>query len=293
MALNYVEEPVEKETKPKKSTAKKQKELDLGVINEIVDANTAPEAKAKIQAYAKECGFKISKSNTSVDDMIVKLLEMADAKENEKLDIAPEPKEKTPFIEPVVVDDELENAEYVDEVIELGVVESIKIDDGVVNINTPNDVRIEFTPPKPLEYVDASGFKTLDELIEDEKTFVKEKMKSEIEEPKDEWSPIAGPERGLIPSLKNNQNQDTREPDLTYGFKPKVNLIGAVGNQYLNCPYWILDWILEKGPTWKSIIDTHEREPDKALLKTVLYYIQINGSVTLRESRNSRFHTIY
>ncbi|QMV29139.1 hypothetical protein AP1_0436 [Aeromonas phage AP1] len=126
-------------------TAKKQKELDLGVINEIVDANTAPEAKAKIQAYAKECGFKISKSNTSVDDMIVKLLEMADAKENEKLDLAPEPKEKTPFVEPVVVDDEFDN---VDEVIELGVVESIKIDDGVVNINTPNDVKIEFTPPK-------------------------------------------------------------------------------------------------------------------------------------------------
>ncbi|ASU00161.1 inhibitor of prohead protease [Aeromonas phage AS-zj] len=265
MALNYVEEPVEKETKPKKSTVKKQKELDLGVINEIVDANTAPEAKAKIQAYAKECGFKISKSNTSVDDMIVKLLEMADAKENEKLDLAPEPKEKTPFVEPVVVDDEFDN---VDEVIELGVVESIKIDDGVVNINTPNDVKIEFTPPKQPEYIDSSGFKTLDELIEDEKKFVKEKMNLET-------------------------TKDTQEPDLTYGFKPKVNLIGAVGNQYLNCPYWILDWILEKGPSWKSIIDTHEREPDKALLKTVLYYIQINGSVTLRESRNSRFHTIY
>lgn len=260
------------------------KELDLGVINEIIEENSAPDAKVKIQVYAKECGFKIGKSNISVDDMVVKLLEMADAKENQKLEYSPLNKIKTPEVysevKQITPEEELELAEDIEQFDPVVEEKEPFLNPGeVVSINDiPEDIKTEI--------VDA--IKSGEVVITAPTTPIEDTLLVNLPvglpEEIDPWFPPAGYNRGgLISGF---------EPDLS-GFTPRINLIGAVGQQYMNCPYWILDWILENGKDWKTKIETHPRETDHPILKTVLYYIQIHGSVTVRESRNSRYHTLY
>ncbi|QAY01275.1 inhibitor of prohead protease [Aeromonas phage ZPAH1] len=256
--------------------AKKEelKEFDLGVINEIVESNTAPEAKAKIQTYAKECGFKISKSNISVDDMIQKLLEMADEKENEKLNASPMDKVPTPKVD----------VEY-----------------------KPSETKVE-VPVEPMEPIGYNPpeveFEKLTEAIQKEELYIKEKLSmdgvgiptaDELIKTSGELYTPSVPEDGKSVEVAKTAASEPEKVDLDWmtGFTPKTSLIGVTGKQYMNCPYWILDWILETGPTWKSKISENPRVSDHAMLKTVLYYIVINGSVTVRESRNSQYHTLY
>ncbi|ADQ53085.1 Inh inhibitor of prohead protease gp21 [Aeromonas phage 65] len=258
------------------------KELDLGVINEIIEENSAPDAKVKIQVYAKECGFKIGKSNISVDDMVVKLLEMADAKENQKLEYSPLNKIKTPEVysevKQITPEEELELAEDIEQFDPVVEEKEPFLNPGeVVSINDiPEDIKTEIVDAiKSGEVVITAPTSPIEEVITGIHSYV--------------------PSLGTSPWFPPEQPKEIEinfEPDLS-GFTPRINLIGAVGQQYMNCPYWILDWILENGKDWKTKIETHPRETDHPILKTVLYYIQIHGSVTVRESRNSRYHTLY
>ena len=269
------------------------KELDLGVINEIIEENSAPDAKVKIQVYAKECGFKIGKSNISVDDMVTKLLEMADAKENQKLEYSPLNKIKTPEVytgvKPIIDGDE-----------ELDLAENIEEFDPIVQDKEKFLAQGEVVPIQDLpEYIKTE----IVEAIQSGEVVISAPTEAigEIKVPQLEvnlpvslpeettpWFPPAGYNIGLISEFEKKD----KEPDLS-GFTPRINLIGALNQQYMNCPYWILDWILENGKDWKTKIDQHPRETDHPILKTVLYYIQMHGSVTVRESRNSRYHTLY
>lgn len=236
------------------------KDLDLGVINEIIESNNAPDAKSKIQLYAKECGFKISKSNISVEDMVTKLLEMADEKENIKLNAVPTDKVPTPK-----VDEDLVSIKEEEKVLDTPIIDDkteIMEMDGV-NIPSSQDLHIIAT----------SVYNESKDEDEQPVQSLPEPATNEPEEPKIECS------------------KDTKS--WLDNFEPKTSLIGATGKQYMNCPYWILDWILETGPSWKVKIQDHPRKSDHAMLSTVLYYIEINGSVTVRESRNSQYHTLY
>lgn len=275
--------------------AKKEelKELDLGAINEIIETNSAPDAKSKIQVYAKECGFKISKSNISVEDMVTKLLEMADAKENEKLESSPMNKIKTPEVsidvKSISGDEELSLAEEVEE---FDIVEPkglpLKPGEIVAIQDLQEDIKNEIvdaiqsgsvTISAPITSIEDNG------IVSNAPSNIVQDVKIIPVDGDGTWYPPAGFNVGKL-------KDEEEEPDMS-GFTPRINLIGAVGQQYMNCPYWILDWILENGKEWKTKIHNHPRTTDQPLLKTVLYYIQIHGSVTVRESRNSRFHTLY
>lgn len=73
------------------------------------------------------------------------------------------------------------------------------------------------------------------------------------------------------------------------GYTPRYRLIGPEGRAFINIPHWVHDWIIGN-PNWKAEISICKY--DKELLKSLLFYIERDGSVAIRESRNSRFHTL-
>lgn len=76
--------------------------------------------------------------------------------------------------------------------------------------------------------------------------------------------------------------------DLPEGFVPKFNLIGNPGYYTLN--WAIYEWIAQN-QDWKQKI--HEaRDVFQETLYTLLYYIKTEGSVTIRETRNSQWYTL-
>lgn len=83
--------------------------------------------------------------------------------------------------------------------------------------------------------------------------------------------------------------QEQSDVELPADFTPKLSLIGPAPG-YTNIPYWVWDFI-QQNPDWKSKIHT-AREVDQRILYTLLYYIKRHKAVQIRESRNSRFHTL-
>lgn len=73
---------------------------------------------------------------------------------------------------------------------------------------------------------------------------------------------------------------------LPEGFVPAFALTGREG--YIVVPWWIHEWI-EKTPDWKNNIDKCRIYNSRRTLETLVYYIEKNGSVMIRETRNSRF----
>lgn len=82
--------------------------------------------------------------------------------------------------------------------------------------------------------------------------------------------------------------QPEQSSDLPEGFVPKFNLIGNPGYYTLN--WAIYEWIAQN-QDWKQKI--HEaRDVFQETLYTLLYYIKTEGSVTIRETRNSQWYTL-
>ncbi|AAQ81491.1 inh [Aeromonas phage 31] len=72
------------------------------------------------------------------------------------------------------------------------------------------------------------------------------------------------------------------------GYQPKYKLVGPEGRAFVNVPYWIYDWM--QGRNWRA--DITECPYDKDMLKSLAFYIERDGSVAIRESRNSKFIVI-
>lgn len=77
--------------------------------------------------------------------------------------------------------------------------------------------------------------------------------------------------------------------DLT-GFRPTITLIGG-GRGYYTCPWWIFDWI-QNTPDWKKHPERFPHVYVHDTLKSLIYYIKRDGSVKVRETKHSQFHTL-
>lgn len=71
------------------------------------------------------------------------------------------------------------------------------------------------------------------------------------------------------------------------GFSPAITLIGPAPGFY-TLPWWIYDWIT-KNPDWKQRPRDYERKHELIVLLSLIYFIKRDGSVKIRESRNSTF----
>lgn len=73
-------------------------------------------------------------------------------------------------------------------------------------------------------------------------------------------------------------------------FSPTLHLIGR-NPGYATLPWWIYQWILET-PDWKSRPLSFEHPSAHQTLLSLIYYIKRDGSVQVRETRNSSFATL-
>lgn len=76
-------------------------------------------------------------------------------------------------------------------------------------------------------------------------------------------------------------------------FSPTIILMGAGGSRkgFCTLPWWIFDWI-NQNPDWKLDPDACPHYSARDTLRSLIYYIQRDGDVTIRETRNSGFHVL-
>lgn len=88
-----------------------------------------------------------------------------------------------------------------------------------------------------------------------------------------------------------------QQPDGEYKlpehFNPTIILMGAGGSRkgFCTLPWWIFDWI-NQNPDWKLNPDSCPHYSARDTLRSLIYYIQRDGDVTVRETRNSGFHVL-
>ncbi|AWD92019.1 minor head protein inhibitor of protease [Enterobacteria phage vB_EcoM_IME341] len=77
---------------------------------------------------------------------------------------------------------------------------------------------------------------------------------------------------------------------LPENFSPNLLLIGK-NPGYCTVPWWIYQWISET-PDWKERPTAFQHPTAHQTLFSLIYYINRNGSVLIRETRNSSFVTL-
>ncbi|EOQ6265197.1 hypothetical protein CRK15_RS15895 [Escherichia coli] len=77
---------------------------------------------------------------------------------------------------------------------------------------------------------------------------------------------------------------------LPENFSPTLIKLGK-GPGYVTVPWWIYQWIAET-PDWKSRPTSFEHASAHQTLFSLIYYINRDGSVLIRETRNSSFVTL-
>lgn len=74
---------------------------------------------------------------------------------------------------------------------------------------------------------------------------------------------------------------------LPENFSPQLLLIGK-NPGYVTLPWWIYQWVKET-PDWKFNPDSCPHYSARQSLYSLIYYINRNGSIRVRETRNSSF----
>lgn len=120
---------------------------------------------------------------------------------------------------------------------------------------------------------------------------------SELKDETDE-QPTAD-EQPVVDEAKENDEQsdvddkpaptDKKKSILPENFTPIFQLMGRAPGYY-TLPWWIYQWITET-EDWKSNIDKAHAFAQSTLYSLV-YYIERDGSVEVRETRNSKFVTL-
>jgi hypothetical protein len=89
---------------------------------------------------------------------------------------------------------------------------------------------------------------------------------------------------------KNAKIVDSKEFKLPDGFSPHLIMIGK-NPGYVTLPWWIYEWI-SNTPDWKEKPTSFAHASAHQTLFSLIYYIRRDGSVRIRETRNSSFITL-
>lgn len=75
---------------------------------------------------------------------------------------------------------------------------------------------------------------------------------------------------------------------LPKSYSPSLQMIGSGHMAYVTLPWWIYEWV-SKNPDWKSKPHSFPHYHGIDSLLSLIYYINRNGQVRIRETRNSSF----
>ena len=116
------------------------------------------------------------------------------------------------------------------------------------------------------------------EVVEQEKEFDHDKFEEAITQ--------------VVESEKEPEAEVNKEVNfvLPENFSPTLIKLGKAPG-YVTVPWWIYQWIAET-PDWKSRPTSFVHASAHQTLFSLIYYINRDGSVLIRESRNSSFVTL-
>lgn len=232
---------------------------ELRAIAASDDKEAQKTAKTELADYAKQFDIKVKKT-LSLENMI-------EFVETELTKLASEMEEETPA-EGTSINDLILAADTADDKVVFD-----EVDPSLVEAMKEPEIVIEETKEESPE---------VEPVVEEVKSVVEEAPEVKVE------SPVAN-----IFSDEAEHRSPAHDTDsfcdLT-GFRPTICLIGG-GRGYYSCPWWIFDWIVNT-PDWKKYPERFPHAYVHDTLKSLIYYIKRDGSVKVRETKHSQFHTL-
>lgn len=232
---------------------------ELRAIAASDDKEAQKTAKTELADYAKQFDIKVKKT-LSLENMI-------EFVETELTKLASEMEEETPA-EGTSINDLILAADTADDKVVFD-----EVDPSLVEAMKEPEIVIEETKEES---------PAVEPVVEEVKLDVEEAPEVKVE------SPVAN-----IFSDEAEHRSPAHDTDsfcdLT-GFRPTICLIGG-GRGYYSCPWWIFDWIVNT-PDWKKYPERFPHAYVHDTLKSLIYYIKRDGSVKVRETKHSQFHTL-
>ena len=232
---------------------------ELRAIAASDDKEAQKTAKTELSDYAKQFDIK-AKKTLSLENMI-------EFVETELTKLASEMEEETPA-EGTSINDLILAADTADDKVVFD-----EVDPSLVEAMKEPEIVIEETKEES---------QAVEPVVEEVKSDVEEAPEVKVE------SPVAN-----IFSDEAEHRSPAHDTDsfcdLT-GFRPTICLIGG-GRGYYSCPWWIFDWIVNT-PDWKKYPERFPHAYVHDTLKSLIYYIKRDGSVKVRETKHSQFHTL-
>ena len=232
---------------------------ELRAIAASDDKESQKTAKTELADYAKQFDIKVKKT-LSLENMI-------EFVETELTKLASEMEEETPA-EGTSINDLILAADTADDKVVFD-----EVDPSLVEAMKEPEIVIEETKEES---------PAIEPVVEEVTSDVEEAPEVKVE------SPVAN-----IFSDEAEHRSPAHDTDsfcdLT-GFRPTICLIGG-GRGYYSCPWWIFDWIVNT-PDWKKYPERFPHAYVHDTLKSLIYYIKRDGSVKVRETKHSQFHTL-
>ncbi|XAO14505.1 hypothetical protein [Escherichia phage FL15] len=232
---------------------------ELRAIAASDDKEAQKTAKTELADYAKQFDIKVKKT-LSLENMI-------EFVETELTKLAFEMEEETPA-EGTSINDLILAADTADDKVVFD-----EVDPSLVEAMKEPEIVIEETKEES---------PAVEPVVEEVKSDVEEAPEVKVESPVANIFSNEAEHRSLA--------HDTDSfCDLT-SFRPTICLIGG-GRGYYSCPWWIFDWIVNT-PDWKKYPERFPHAYVHDTLKSLIYYIKRDGSVKVRETKHSQFHTL-
>ncbi|EQA7786678.1 hypothetical protein ACX818_001263 [Acinetobacter baumannii] len=160
--------------------------------------------------------------------------------------------------------------------------EGFTISDLITASDQKNGKNIQFAGDIDLNLT-ASKMLSIEEIVDDIKEVVVESVVT------------ANIESNVTEKLKVENSEPevevkSKKFKLPENFSPKITLLGRSPG-YCTLPWWIYEWIT-KNSDWKENTGKFPHHYGMDTLYSLIYYINRDGSVMIRETRNSKFHVL-
>lgn len=234
--------------------------MDHQYIEELRQLDDKKEAKAKLIEYAEQFGLQLKKSK-GFDNLVIDI--EAGLKE-----LAAEPVDEVEgglsISDLIDADDEISGAKAHIEG------ETEAKEEAVLLFDAPSEVPSVIEVPVQIPEKELRVEAPIGEVLEPQPVL----SENTIEE--------------AVAQITESENSELFK--LPADFSPHLILMGK-NPGYVTLPWWIYQWIKET-PDWKSRPTSFPHPSAHQTLFSLLYYIYRDGSILVRETRNSSFVTL-